>query len=169
MGKGVARTIMAVLGATMIFIGVMLWNTMKNTEDERNNIEVYLYDGKTQVIEFESLSLVPGDECGYRVVLKDEHDDQYKLELDFRQGEESTLQNFARVKFVSSGVVIYDDLLANAIENDDMVLNVDFEKNKNTVIDIIYYLPIETGNEAKNAVAVFELYLEASNEEVDHE
>ena len=141
MGKGVARTIMAVLGATMIFIGVMLWNTMKNTEDERNNIEVYLYDGKTQVIEFESLSLVPGDECGYRVVLKDEHDDQYKLELDFRQGEESTLQNFARVKFVSSGVVIYDDLLANAIENDDMVLNVDFEKNKSLLQDYYKHLP----------------------------
>ena len=169
MGKTLSRVVMVLLGATLIFVGVMLYDLIKSTEDERNNIEVYLFDGKTQIIEFESLSLVPGDECGYRVVLKDEHDDQYKLELDFIQGEESTLQNFARVKFVSSGVVLYDDLLSNAIENEDMILNVDFEKNKNTVIDIIYYLPLETGNEAKNAVAVFELHLKAYNEEVEDE
>ena len=169
MGKILSRTIMVLFGVILILVGVLLVDLIKSTEDERNNIEVYLRDGKTQVIEFESLSLVPGDECGYIVVLKDEHDDQYKLELDYVQSEESTLQNFARVKFISNGVVIYDDLLANAIENDNMVLNVDFAKKKNTVIEIVYYLPIDVGNEAKNAVAVFELHLTAYNEEVDHE
>ena len=38
-----------------------------------------------------------------------------------------------------------------------------------TPFEIVYYLPIDVGNEAKNAVAVFELHLTAYNEEVDHE
>ena len=40
----------------------------------------------------------------------------------------------------------------------------DFRENKNTELKVIYYLPLDVGNEAKNAEAIFELQLTASNE-----
>ena len=39
-----------------------------------------------------------------------------------------------------------------------------FGEDKNTEFQIVYYLPIDVGNEAKNAEALFGLMLTASNE-----
>jgi hypothetical protein len=68
------------------------------------------------------------------------------------------------VKIISGDEVICDELLAKVFEDDDIVLPVDFAEDKNTELKIVYYLPVDIGNEAKNAEAVFELLLTASNE-----
>ena len=59
---------------------------------------------------------------------------------------------------------VCDELLADVIANDDLVLPVDFKENKNTKLKVVYYLPLEVGNDAKNAEALFELRLTATNE-----
>ena len=85
--------------------------------------------------------------------------------LDFVDtDEEKTLKKYARVKIVADGEVISDELLADAFEKEKIVLPVDFDDKKNTELKIVYYLPLDVGNEAKNAEAVFELLLTASNE-----
>jgi hypothetical protein len=60
--------------------------------------------------------------------------------------------------------VVYDDLLVNTLEDKNILFSVDFREDKNTEFRIVYYLPIDVGNEAKNAEALFGLMLKASNE-----
>jgi hypothetical protein len=153
-----------VVGSVMIIIGVALMGWVLATEDERGAIVVKLRDGETRVVKFEALALVPGEECEYIVQMKKVSTSQYYLKLDFVEIEEKTLKNYARVKIIANDKVIFDELLADAFEKENIVLPVDFNQGKNTELNIVYYLPIDVGNEAKNAEAVFELLLTASNE-----
>lgn len=164
MTKGRFMRIVLILGSVLILIGVALMTWMLITEIDRNNIEVYLSDDKTHTIEFKNLSLVPGESCEYYVKLKSENAKKYDLSLDFVETEDKTLKNFAYVKILSKDKVICDELLSSVFENKNIVLPVDFEAATNTELTIVYYLPIDVGNEAKNAEAVFELLIKASNE-----
>ena len=153
-----------IAGSVLILIGVSLMTWMLVTEEERNNIKVELDGGETEVLEFEALRLVPGSQCEYTITLKNGNTDQYNLTLDFKETEEKTLKKYARVKILSEEAEVYDELLETAFENEGIVLPVDFKQDLNTVLKIVYYLPIEIGNEAKNAEALFDLVLTASNE-----
>ena len=152
------------IGSLLIMIGVILLTQILIKDDERNNIKVYLADGKTEIIKFDSLTLVPGDECRYIVKLKSTHSNRYQLNLDFVETEENTLKSFARVRIESKGEVLWDELMATIFEEDALILPVDFKTKENTELTIVYYLPLEVGNEAKNAEAIFELLLQVGNE-----
>ena len=150
--------------STLIIIGALLLSFLMSTDDDRNVIEVRLGDGSTESVKFESLGLVPGEKCEYTISLKGNKAETYELKLDFVENEGKELKNFARVNISANGEAICDELLSDVFENDDIVLDVDFNQNKNTELKIVYYMPLDVGNEAKNAEAVFELQLTASNE-----
>ena len=164
MPKSKLMRIILIAGSVLIVVGVSLMGWMLSTEDERGVIEIKLEDGKTESLAFEDLTLVPGEECEYTIQLEKTSASKYDLELDFVETEEKTLKNYARVKIVANGNVISDELLADAFENEKIFLHVDFDEGKNTELKIVYYLPIEIGNEAKNTEAAFDLLLTASNE-----
>ena len=157
--------VLLVLSSLLVLVGIFMTVWIYIGKGDKDIIEVRLYGGETEVIKFEALSLTPGDSCEYVVELKDDNFPKYDLKLDFvDSAEEKTLKNYARVKIVSDGTVVYDELLATAFENDNIVLPVNLNTGKNAKLKIVYYLPLEVGNEAKNAEAVFELQLTASNE-----
>ena len=167
MNKSVFMRVVTLVASALIIVGVSLMTWMLVTEEKRNNIEVSLADGKTETIEFEDLSLVPGEECEYDIKLKGDNAKQYDLSLDFVDTDETqtkTLKEFVRVKIFAGGELVCDELLAKVFEGEDIVLPVDFKEGNNTELKIVYYLPLEVGNEAKRAEAVFELRLSASNE-----
>lgn len=165
MPKSKIMRIILIAGSLLIIVGVSLMTWMLSTEDERGVIEVKLEDGKTESLAFEDLTLVPGESCEYVVKLEKSSVSKYNVELDFVDTDrEKTLKNYARVKIVAGDEVICDELLADAFENEIIVLSVDFDEGKNTELKIVYYLPIEVGNEAKKAEAFFELLLKATNE-----
>ena len=165
MPKSKLMRIILVAGSVLIIVGVSLMGWMLATEDERGVIEVKLEDGKTESLAFEDLTLVPGEECEYVIQLEKTSASKYELELDFVDtDEDKTLKDYARVKILANGEVVCDELLADAFENEKIVLPVDFDEGKNTELKVVYYLPIDVGNEAKRAEAVFELLLTASNE-----
>ncbi len=165
MPKSKLMRIILIAGSVLIIVGVSLMGWMLATEDERGVIEVKLEDGKTESLAFEDLTLVPGEECEYIIKLEKSSASKYDLELDFvNTDEEKTLKNYARVKVLANGEVVSDELLADAFDNEKIILPVDFDEGKNTELKIVYYLPLEVGNEAKKAEAFFELLLKASNE-----
>ena len=155
------RTVL-IAASALILIGVALMGWMLSNRDAKSEIVVRLADGKTELVEFEKLSLVPGEQCEYTVRLKKTDIDRYHLKLDFMETEEKTLKNFARVKILSGSACIYDELLATAFEDDGIGFSVDFAKEQNTELKIVYYLLLDVGNEAKNAEAIFELLFTAS-------
>ena len=165
MPKSNLMRIILIAGSVLIIVGVSLMGWMLATENERGVIEVKLEDGKTESLAFEAFTLVPGEECEYTIQLEKTSASKYDLELDFVDTDkEKTLKDFARVKIVANGEVISDELLADAFEKEKIVLPVDFDEGENTELKIVYYLPLDVGNEAKNDEAVFELLLTASNE-----
>ena len=165
MPKSKLMRIILIAGSVLIIVGVSLMGWMLATEDERGVIEVKLEDGKTESLAFEDLTLVPGEKCEYIIKLEKSGASKYDLALDFVDtDEEKTLKNYARVKILANGEVVSDELLADAFENEKIILPVDFDEGKNTELKIVYYLPLEVGNEAKKAEAFFELLLKASNE-----
>ena len=159
----IIRTVLVVM-SVLILLGVVLMLWMLATEDDRNNIHVHLSNGITEDIHFEALSLVPGEQCEYTLTLKSDNASKYKLTLKFIERSEGTLKNYARVKLITSAGDIYDELLVTAFDGEGIILPVDFDAKQNTMITIVYYLPIEIGNEAKNAEALFDLHLTASDE-----
>jgi hypothetical protein len=151
-----------VAGRVLIVVGVFLIGWMLTTKDEKDAIKIKLENGKTDSLTFEYLTLVPGEECEYVIQFEKTSASKCTLELDFVDtDEEKTLKNYARVKMLANGEVICDELLADAFEQEKMTLSVDFDKGENTKLKVIYYLPIDVGNEAKRAEAVFELLITA--------
>ena len=161
--SNIMRVVLAV-GSIMVIISVVLSAVFLATKEVRNVITIKLVNGETECIEFDNLALVPGEECGYIVRFERAVGNDYTLTMDFVELEEKNLKNFARVKIIADGELIYDELLATAFEDENLILPVDFEERKNTELNVIYYLPIDVGNEAKNAEAIFELHVTASNE-----
>ena len=154
-----------VIASLLVLIGVLMTVWIFIQRRNQDIIKVQLSDGETEVIKFDALNLLPGDSCEYIIELKEEDFPQYNLSFDFVDvDEKKTLKNYARVKIIANEAVVYDELLATAFENDNIVLPVDLDTGKNAKLKIVYYLPLEVGNEAKNAEAVFEVLLTASNE-----
>ena len=156
--------IILIVGSVLIIVGVTLMTWMLVTEDDRNVIKVSLDAGDRQPIEFEALHLVPGESCEYGIRILKRSTDTLDLTLDFVENDDGALKNYARVKILAQESVIYDDLLVNALDNESILLSVDFKEKKNTELQILYYLPMEVGNEAKNTESEFSLVLIASNE-----
>ena len=156
--------LLALSASILIITGVAIMIWSGSEANDRNVLKLSLQTGESQSVEFENLHLIPGESCEYTVRLKKGDTSKYDLELDFVEGEEKTLKNFAYVKILSGNEILYDELLAEAFESEKIVIPVDFGKDKHTEFDIIYYLPIDVGNEAKNAEAIFELELTATNE-----
>lgn len=162
--SSIMRILMIAISVLMLTgVGLATWALA--TEDERSNIKIDLSEGKTETVKFESLSLVPGESCEYNMELNGDYAEIYDVSLVFvDKDKDMTLKHYARVKIMLGEEVVCDELLADVFENDDIVLDVDLTEKKSTELKIVYYLPIEIGNEAKNAEAVFELQLTASNE-----
>ena len=158
------KQITLIVLSVLILIGVALMAWSLATADDRNNIDLELSEGITETITFENLCLLPGDEASYHLNLKDDNARKYSLLFDFVEKEDKGLKNFVRVKIASGDTVLYDELLATAIAADSIIFDVNFKERVNTQLDITYYLPLEVGNDAKNAETLFELLLTATNE-----
>ena len=156
--------ILMVVGSVLILAGAALAGWEMATADERSVITVHLWQGKTETLQFENLSLVPGQSCEYEVELAGKGAAQYDLLLDFVESEDSSLKHYARVKIIADQSAIYDELLTTALESEALHLPVDFAENRNTQLKIVYYLPLEVGNEAQKAETNFALRITASNE-----
>ena len=167
MAKNLLTRILLISLSVLIIIGIVLMIWVYVTAESRNEIKVVLKDGKTEVVRFEDLALVPAGSCEYIVKLKGENAKQYDVSLDFfetEHSEEITLNNFTYVKIIASEKIVYEDSLITAIKNEPIVLPVDFNTDLNTEITVIYYMPVNVGNEASNTESAFALRVTASNE-----
>ena len=157
--------VLLVIASLLVLIGILMTAWIYIRKKDKDVIKVQLSDGEAEVINFDALTLLPGNSCEYTIKLKNDGFPKYNVSLDFVDVDEAkTLKNYAHVKIIANGAVVCDELLATVFENDNIVLPVDEKKGINTELKIVYYLPLEVGNEAKNAEAVFEVLLTASNE-----
>ncbi len=153
--------------SALIILGVALIIWVLVTAESRNEIKVVLEDGKTEVVEFEDLALVPGDSFEYTIKLKGDNAKKYELTLDYiktTETEGKTLADFAYVLIIAEDNIVYDSSLANALKDEPLVLPVNFREDLNTELTVKYYLPVNVSSEAENLEAEFALKITASNE-----
>lgn len=153
---------------TMIVIGMgisiyLLLNRKKNV------IKVNLDSEQAQNIEFKNLCLLPGEKCEYTVIVRRKLSKNCDVTLDFSEIEEQTLKNYVYAKIEVDDKTICDQLLSSLFEDENIVISVDFTKNKKTKIKICYYMLENVGNEAQNAEATFNLHIMATNKWGEYE
>jgi hypothetical protein len=155
------RVVLA-MAAILIIVGISimvcswLWGN-------RNVIVVKLNGDNPQMVGFECLGLVPGDEREYTVSLKSRMAGEGIVRLQFVEREEKTLKQYAYVKIFLGETLICDELMANVFKREQIELIVDFTSGDSTDLHIVYYLPVDVGNEAKNADVSFDLILSAGD------
>ena len=91
----------------------------------------------------------------------------YDLSLDFIEKpdtEKMTLKKYAYVKVIANEEILCDKLLSAAFESDEILLHIEPTTGEKTEVSVIFYLPINIGNEAEGAEADFDLLIKASNE-----
>lgn len=158
----IIRIVMVILSA-MLLIGVGMTGWMLGTRDDREVVRIDL-DGQIDPIGFENLCLIPGESCSYTFRLKGDVAKEYDVHLRFEETEEKTLKNFAFVRIETNGTVLCDELMETAFEGEGIELHVDLSQAKQQDLIITYYMPLEVGNEAQNAEAIFDLLITATNE-----
>jgi hypothetical protein len=163
MTKTITRVLMALSGIIIVIGVILMYQTIQDSNDP-DAITVYIKKGEIETIEFADLSLIPGDECQYHIKIKGTITKSCDVVLNFVKKGGHTLENFAYVRILYNDEVLYDDLLASAFESQGINILVDFSQKTNTDLRIVYYLPETVGNEIKNAEALFELQISASNE-----
>lgn len=149
----------------IIFIGVAIIGWILAGYNRTNSINIRIESGETESIEFNRIGLIPGEECRYDVHIKGKED--FVMRLDFVESgdpELNRLKEFAYVKIIAGGETLCDELIVDIFDHEEFVLPVVISEDINTELTIIYYLPIEVGNEAKNAQADFDLIVRASEE-----
>ena len=165
MKNTIFRRVILIPMSILIIIGVALMWWYVDNYNKVNSITIRMEEGETQLVDFNHIGLVPGEQCEYKVKIISKKDFVMRLELnDIVEEKKNDLEKYAFVKIISNGETILEELLVDAFEHEELILPVDFSNNINTELTIIYYLPIEVGNEAKNATADFELKIKASDE-----
>ena len=150
--------------AVLILCGVILTLLLMNDRVRGNVFDIGL-DGNISPIEFEGLKMVPGDSVEYKLAFKGRDAKEYNVNLDFTDVDpDGTLKNFVRIKILSGETEIYDELLADAMNGKTLDLKVNFKKAENTELKLVYYMPLEVGNEAKLATSDFRLSITSTIE-----
>ena len=150
--------------AVLILCGVILTLLLMNDRVRGNVFDIGL-DGNISPIEFEGLKMVPGDSVEYKLAFKGRDAKEYNVNLNFADVDpDGTLKNFIRVKILSGETELYDELLADAMDGKTLDLKVNFKKAENTELKLVYYMPLEVGNEAKLATSDFRLNITSTIE-----
>ena len=144
---------------SIIFIGHAIANS-GYAENDIIYVKVEEEITKKEVV-FKKLSLSPGDSCQYTLLFEREEVTGYDVTFKFEETKEMDFKNYVHVKMEANGTVFYDKLLAEAFEDEEVHLRVDPAKTGSGDIHIIYYLPMDIGNEAQSAKSTFKLLVTA--------
>ena len=153
--KHLVRVLLVLLSITILIgVAIMIYFLLLSSDDDTIKLDITANGQKS--ITFEDLSLIPGEKKEYAVALRSDIPGDYVLNLDFVEEEpEGTLKQFVYAKLEIGDEVICDSLLEELFEDGPLTIASYLSKRKGCDIKITYYMPIEIGNEAENAIANF--------------
>ena len=165
MNKKTLLRITLAMSSILMIILILILSFVVIPSSRKDVIKIKLDDGEKESVRFEHVTLIPGGSCEYNVkFVRNGSNRGYNLHVNFVEIEDKNLKEFARVKILSGDEIIYDNLLADAYEDGELVVPISFVEERSVEFTVSCYLPLEIGNEAKNAEAVFELQLTANYE-----
>ena len=145
----------------LVAVGITAYMILTDRGDFFFSIEV---DGQEDMLEFESVGLIPGGEASYTVELEGKLDFASTLNLRFVADEDQPLADFVYAKVYIDGNLQCDELLSALLQRSKTVIYCPLSRGETREVKITYYMPIDVGDDAKRTEASFLLYISMSED-----
>lgn len=163
MKKNIFLRVLLCCASVMILLGVALTVYVYKTAQEREMICVDLKGGQTESVEFQDLSLSPGEQSQYTISLKKGEIERYEVSLHFEATGSATIAKYTDVRVEMNGELLCERKLSECFNDEALTFDCDFSDQEKYDVTVIYSMPKDVGNEAQNAQADFVLNITASN------
>ncbi len=148
---------------SLVAVGITVFMLTRDDIEYSFNIEIDGKDDENEVLEFTGLGLVPGGELRYTAAIYDTLNIESSIFLVFDAKEPQPLADFVYVRIIADGKVLCDRLLSALLARDSTTISCHLPKGGMQEIEIIYYMPVDVGDEAKHAEANFSIIVTVSN------
>ena len=145
----------------LIAVGITIYMISTGRADYFFRIQI---DGQEDMLEFESVGIVPGSEVTYTVELEGKLDYVSHLDFRFKADEDQPLADFIYAKVIINGEEMCDELLSALLQKSKTRIECPLNKGEKREVKIIYYMPIDVGDEAKRTEATFNLFISMSRD-----
>ncbi len=162
--KLVYTMLIAVCVLIMVGIGLMTY-FMAKPGKEAQPIRLDLVDGFGQVLEFNEMTMAPGSECTYRLLLSSEDAGDYAVTLSFIEYGNRDLRKYAYVRIESGDKVICDKSLNTVFKEETYVVDLALSSDEYAEVLVTYYIPELEGTAGMEVSSDFELVVIANNAE----
>ena len=155
------KYVLPIVTVVLLLVGVAIWTVVLLTTNNEfvKDITLNEKDITHETLEFSAGGLKPGDVREYKINLKGKSAGIYTLKLDFVETDNGALKNYVDVALQYGGKS-FTYKLSELLEGK----TVSFECHigtKATVIELIYSIPQDIGNEAQKATCDFKVNLTA--------
>ena len=142
--------------------GILLFNNLSMHDEFQNNIRINENGETRELLNFDSLSLVPGEEVGYNVNLQSSLNSDFVITLDFTNTKSGGLEKYVIVETCLNGDKRTFSMIS-LFEGLNIVYNAElFADNE---LEFRFYMPDTVGNEAQGKFVDFDVNLIVTNEE----
>ncbi len=149
--------------SVLILVGVIMIYFLLNSQREQDMICIELAEEKCKTVSFEAPCLIPGSSSEYKISLLGKIEDDYRVTLGFSEEAALLLGQYACIRIETEEGVLCDAPLASVLDRSDLFFDCHLTRGEGYHIKIIYYMPVEVGNEAQKTEADFILTFTASS------
>lgn len=143
--------------------GILLFNNMEMHDDFRHKVTISEDGVVSEVLAFDSLTMIPGESVGYTVDIESALNSDFIITLDFINTKSGGLEEYVMVEADINGDKRTFSMLT-LFEGLDIVYNAElFQTNS---LDLRFYMPDTVGNEAQGKFVKFDINLIAMNEDL---
>ena len=151
------------IGILAIIIGIILIYTLYQ-KDDRDVIRINVDHEESKTISFENLAMVPGEETGYTFTFDQVDIADYDVVLQFKKTEKTVPCDFIYVRISIDGEILHDKSLGELLDKDPIFFHVTPIKDRSREVNVVYYIPLDVGNEAQDVEVYFDLVVTATSQ-----
>lgn len=149
----------------MILLGValMIWVLLAKRNGDNIKVKVEVEEiNVPKRVDINDYILVPGYENEYTLTVTADRPGDYDLTFSFveKGNEDNILKENLYILIEYDGEIICDDKLSELYDQ-QFYLDIELKRWRGKDIRVVYYVPIEVGNEIQGQVVDFDLYITA--------
>lgn len=152
--------ILILISAVLALCGCVLWGVSASSRELTKNTVIRLNGESSTTLHAELTGFYPGSGQEFAISLTGDGAAQYYITLDFRDRKGGELEDYLTV-VIRTATLELERNLKDLLDGEAVSLGQGASE-----IEIFYFMPEETGNEAQGTRAVFEVELTARRMEL---